>query len=203
MTCLRKIYRTNFWLFIFVFSIYQIQKTEQHFYNVDKKTNAYTHKLRYTWRTLLKLTNTKNWITKYQRINTQPMKTKTIKYARRLRYTWRTLIKLKNTKNWSWQSTKQIWTFLNTKNWTWRNTKQTWTLLNTKIEYDGAQNRHEHYWKTGQHFYRGIQSWHEHDWKTEQHFYHGTLNRTQLHCGESNNKHTRMFASCFDKAERF
>ena len=69
--------------------------------------------------------------------------------------------------------------------------------------YDGAQNRHEHYWITEQHFYRGIQNWHELDWKTEQHFYDGTLNRTQLHFGESNNKHRRMFASCFDKIEWF
>ena len=44
---------------------------------------------------------------------------------------------------------------------------------------------------------------HEHYWKTEQHFYEGTLNRTQIHFDESNNKHTRMFVSCFDKAEWF
>ena len=69
----------------FVLSIYQIQKTEQHFYNEDKKTNKYTHSLRNTWRTLPKLANKKSWTTKYQRINTQPMKTKTIKYTHRLR----------------------------------------------------------------------------------------------------------------------
>ena len=34
------------------------------------------------------------------------------------------------------------------KNWSWQNTKQTWTLVNTKPEHNGAQNRHEHYWKT-------------------------------------------------------
>ena len=80
------------------------------------------------------------------------------------------------TKSWTtilWQSTKQIWTLLNTKNWSWQNTKQTWTLLNTKP--GGAQNRHEHYGKI------------------EQLFYDGTLNRTQLHFGEPNNKHRRMF----------
>ena len=151
------------------------------------KTNNYTRRLRYimnTWRTLLKLTNTKNWTTKYQIINIQPMKTKTIKYTRRLRYitsTWRTLIKLKNTKNWTWRNKKQKWTLLNwqmQKNWTWRNTKQTWTLLKKKKTeryfYDGAQNKHENYWKT------------------EQHFYEGTLNRTQLHFGQTSNKHIQI-----------
>ena len=43
----------------------------------------------------------------------------------------------------------------------------------------------------------------EHYWKTEQHFYEGTLSRTQIHFDESNNKHTRMFVSCFDKVEWF
>ena len=52
------------------------KNTEQHFYNEDKNTNKYTHRLRYIWRTLLRLANTKNWTTKYQIINTQPMKTK-------------------------------------------------------------------------------------------------------------------------------
>ena len=46
------------------------KKTEQDFYNEAKKTKNYTPRLRYTWRTLLKLTNAKNWTTKYQRINT-------------------------------------------------------------------------------------------------------------------------------------
>ena len=36
-------------------------------------------------------------------------------------------------------------------------------------------------------FYK--KDWHEHYWKTESCFYDGTLNRTQLHLGESNNKH--------------
>ena len=87
------------------------KKTEQHFYNEDK-TDKYTRRLRYTWRTLLKLKNTKNWSTKYQRINTQPIKTKTTKYTRRLRYitsTWITLLKLAKTKNWTWRNTKQTW----------------------------------------------------------------------------------------------
>ena len=75
------------------------------------------------------------------------------------------------------------------------------SITNTKPENGGAPNRHEHYWKTEQYFYREIQNWHDHDWKTEQHFYDGTLNRTQLHFGVSNTKHTRMFASCFDKVE--
>ena len=44
------------------------------------RTNKYTRKLRYTERTLLKLKNTKNWSTKYQRINKQLMKTKKLKY---------------------------------------------------------------------------------------------------------------------------
>ena len=57
--------------------------------------------------------------------------------------------------------------------------------------------------KFEQHFYRRIQNWDEHDQKTEQDFYTGTPNRTQLHFGESNNNHTRMFASCFDKVEWF
>ena len=51
-----------------------------------------------TWRTLLKLENTKNWTTKYQRINTRPMKIKTIKYTHRLIYitsTWIILLKIK------------------------------------------------------------------------------------------------------------
>ena len=63
--------------------------------------------------------------------------------------------------------------------------KTTATLLNTKPGHDRTENRHEHYWKTEQHFYHRIQNWHEHDWKTQQHFYDGTLNRTQLHFGES------------------
>ena len=74
------------------------------------KTNKYTRRLRYTWRTLIKLKNTKNWSAKSQRINTQLTKTKTIKYTRRLRYitsTWITLLKLSNTKNWTWRNTKQ------------------------------------------------------------------------------------------------
>ena len=49
------------------------------------------------------------------------------------------------------------------------------SITNTKPENDGAPNRHEHYWKTEQYFYRGIQNWHDHDWKTEQHFYDGIL----------------------------
>ena len=58
----------------------------------------------------------KDWSAKYQRINTQPIKTKTIKYTRTLRYTWITLIKLTNTKTWTWRNTKQTWTLLNAKN---------------------------------------------------------------------------------------
>ena len=50
------------------------------------RTNKYTRRLSYTERTLLNLKIQKNWSTKYQRINTQPMKTKTIKYTRRSRY---------------------------------------------------------------------------------------------------------------------
>ena len=46
--------------------------------------------------------------------------------------------------------------------------------------------------KTEQRFCRGIKNWHEPYWKTEQHFYEGTLNRTQLHFGESNNKHIQI-----------
>ena len=68
---------------------------------------------------------------------------------------------------------------------------------------DRTQNRHEHYWKTEQHFYCGMQNWHEHAWKPEQHFYDGILNRTQLHFGETNNRLTRIFESCFDKVEWF
>ena len=138
------------------------------------------------------------------------------------------IAKIDKYKKWTailWRSTKQIWTLLNTENWTWRKTKQTWPLLkltnaekklnnnsmmenkteilNTNTDHDRTQNRYEHYYKTEQHFYRGIQNWHEHDWKTEQHFYDRTLNRTQLHFDESNNKHTRMFVSCFDKVEGF
>ena len=37
------------------------KKTEKHFYNKDKKTNKYTHRSRYTWRTLIKLKNNDNW----------------------------------------------------------------------------------------------------------------------------------------------
>ena len=48
------------------------------------------------------------------------------------------------------------------------------------------------YKKTEQHFYRRIQNWNEHYWKTEQHFYEVTPNRTQLHFGESNNKHIKF-----------
>ena len=59
------------------------------------KTNKYTRRLRYTWRTLLKSENTKKtWSIKYQRINTQPIKTKTTKCTRKLRYimsTWITI----------------------------------------------------------------------------------------------------------------
>ena len=76
------------------------KKTEQHFYNKGK-IDQYTRRLRYTWRTLLKLKNTKVWSTKYQRINKQPIKTKTTKYTRRVRCitsAWTTLIKLANTK---------------------------------------------------------------------------------------------------------
>ena len=40
------------------------------------RTNKYTRRLRYTERTLLKMKNIKTWTTKYQRINTKPMKTK-------------------------------------------------------------------------------------------------------------------------------
>ena len=78
------------------------------------KTNKYARILRYTWRTLLKLKNTKNWSTKFQRINTQPIKTKTIKYTHRLRYitsTWIKLLKLANAKNWTgilWRETKEM-----------------------------------------------------------------------------------------------
>ena len=72
-----------------------------------------------------------------------------------------------------------------------------------KIWIDETQSRYENYWKTEQNFYRGIQNWHEHDWKTEQHFYDRTLSRTQLYFGASNSKHTRMFASCFDKVKWF
>ena len=46
-----------------------------------------------------------------------------------------------------------------------------------KTEHDGTQNRHKHYWKIEQHFYRRMQNGHEHDWKTEQYFYSGTQNR--------------------------
>ena len=35
------------------------KKTGQHFYNKNKKTNKYTYRLRYTWRTLIELKNTK------------------------------------------------------------------------------------------------------------------------------------------------
>ena len=149
-----------------------------------------------TWRTLLKLTNTKNLTTKYQRINTQPMKTKTIKYTHRIRYimsTWRTLIELKNTKNRTWQSTKQTRALL--KNWMallWRSTKQTWTLLklkSTKTDHDRTQNRHEHYRKIEQHFFGDAENRHEHYWKTE---YDGTQNRTQLHFGETSNEHIQI-----------
>ena len=84
------------------------------------KTNKYNRRLRCTWRTLLKLKNTKKtWSTKYQRTNIQPIKTKTIKYTRRLRYirsTWITLIKLANTKNWTWRNTKQTWALLKLTN---------------------------------------------------------------------------------------
>ena len=52
--------------------------------------------------------------------------------------------------------------------------------------YNEAQSRHEHY------FYQGIQNWYEHYWKIKQHFYKGTLNRTQLHFGESTNKHMQI-----------
>ena len=97
------------------------------------KTNKYVRTLRCAWRTLLKLKNTKNWSTKFQRINTQPIKTKTIKYTHRLRYitsTWIKLLKLTNAKNWTWRNRKQTWTLLkltNTKNWTgilWQGTKE-------------------------------------------------------------------------------
>ena len=111
--------------------------------------------------------------------------------------------------NWTWSNTKQTWTLLRLTNT--KKTKQqfydgapnTWTLLNKKTKHDGTQNRHEHYWKIEQHFYRRIQNYHEHYWKTEQHFYEGALNRTQLHFGKSNNRHTRMFVSYFDKSEWF
>ena len=59
------------------------------------------------------------------------------------------------------------------------------------------------YKTTEQHFCCRIQNYHEHYWKTGQHFYEGTLNRTQLHFGEWNNKHMRMFVKCFDKFEWF
>ena len=61
-----------------------------------------------------------------------------------------------------------------------------------KTEHEGTQSSCEHYWKTEQHFDHEIQNWHEDDWKTEQHFYKGTLNRTQLHFDESNNKHENV-----------
>ena len=46
--------------------------------------------------------------------------------------------------------------------------------------------------KTEGHFFDGAQIRHEHYWKTEHHFYDGTLKRTQLNSGESNNKHIQI-----------
>ena len=98
---------------------------------------------------------------KYQRINTQPIKTKTIKYTHRLRYitsTWIALLKLANTTNWTWPNTKKTWSILkltNTKKLNSNSMTEHKTDMNiTKIGkynkteqqfYDGAQNRHGHY----------------------------------------------------------
>ena len=106
------------------------KKTEQHFHSKSKNKQVHWQ-IKIHYERLKNVTkiekdkkekkkNTKKiWSTKYQRINTQPIKTKTIKYTRRLRYitsTWITLIKLANTKNWTWRNTKQTWTLLKLTN---------------------------------------------------------------------------------------
>ena len=59
--------------------------------------------------------------------------------------------------------------------------KQTWTLLKL------AKAK-----KTQQHFYDEAENRHEHYQKTEQYFYKGTLSRIQLHFGEPSNKRIQI-----------
>ena len=117
----------------------------------------------------------KTWTAKYQRINTQPIKKKNNQIHSQ--------IKIHN------EHLNNITKVGKYKNWIWRNSKQTCTLLkltNRKKVNSNSMTEHQT---------------HEHYWKTEQHFDEGTLNKTQLHFDESNNKHTGMFVSCFDKVE--
>ena len=118
-------------------------KSEQHFCNEDKNKQVRSQ-IKIHLKNITKLKNTKNWSTKHQRINTQPIKTKTIKYTHRLRYitsTWITLLKLANTKTIQKLNMKEHKTDMNiiridkykkTEQQFYDGAPNTWTLLNTK-----------------------------------------------------------------------
>ena len=66
----------------------------------EDKNKQVHFQIKIPWKNITKTEKyKKDWNAKYQRIITQPMKTKTIKYTHRLRHTWWKLLKLSNTKN--------------------------------------------------------------------------------------------------------
>ena len=78
---------------------YKVSKNK---HTTDEDKNKQIHSLiKIHLKKITKLKNTKNWSTKYQKINTQPIKSKKVKYIGTLRYAWITLIKMTNAKNWT------------------------------------------------------------------------------------------------------
>ena len=118
------------------------KETEQHFYNEDKKTSKCTHRLRYTSRTLLKLANTKNWTTKDQRINTQPLKTKV---HLQIKIQLRNINKIEKYKKLNMMEHKTDMNIDKHKKQNMAGLKTDMNITKCKTDRDRAQNKYEHY----------------------------------------------------------